>query len=65
MNEDLPYENNRYFPESMDVEEEKAAASALPISEVKAIIFKEINEHWDTISQYLNTDNMLKVFALS
>ena len=64
MNEDLPYENNRYFPETMDVEKEKAAASALSISEVKAIIFKELNEHWDVISKYLNTDNMLKVFAL-
>lgn len=64
MNIDLPYEDNRYFLESMDVEEEKAAASALSISEVKAIIFKELNEHWDVISKYLNTDNMLKVFAL-
>ena len=45
MNKDLPYENNRYFPETMDVEEEKAAASALHISEVKAIIIKELNEH--------------------
>ena len=60
----LPYENNRYFPESMEVEEIKAAATALSVAEVKAIIFKEINEHWNVISQYLNTDNMLKVFAL-
>jgi hypothetical protein len=64
MNIGLPFEDNRYFLESMDVEEEKAAASALSISEVKAIIFKELNEHWDVISKYLNTDNMLKVFAL-
>ena len=64
MNIDLPYEDNRYFLESMDVEEEKAAASALSISEVKAIIFKELVEHWDVISKYLETDNMLKVFAL-
>ena len=41
----IPYEDNRYFLESMDVEEEKAAASALSISEVKAIIFKELVEH--------------------
>ena len=60
----LPYENNRYFSESMEVEDIKTAATALPVSEVKAIIFKEINEHWDVIRQYLNTDNMLKVFAL-
>ena len=64
MNVDLPFEDNRYFLESMDVEEEKKAATALSISEVKAIIFKELNEHWDVISKYLNTDNMLKVFAL-
>ena len=64
MNIGLPYEDNRYFLESMDVEEEKAAASALSIGEVKAIIFKELNEHWDVISKYLETDNMLKVFAL-
>jgi hypothetical protein len=64
MNTDLPYEDNRYYSENIDVAEEKAAASALPISEVKAIIFKELNEHWDVVSKYLNTDNMLKVFAL-
>ena len=64
MNIGLPFEDNRYFLESMDVEEEKAAATALSISEVKAIIFKELNEHWDVISKYLETDNMLKVFAL-
>jgi hypothetical protein len=64
INIDLPPENNRYFPESMEVEEIKAAASALSISEVKAIIFKELNEHWEVISKYLGTDNMLKVLAL-
>jgi hypothetical protein len=48
----------------MEVEEIKKAATALKISEVKAIIFKELNEHWDIVSKYLNTDNMLKVFAL-
>ena len=64
MNIDLPYENNRYYLETIDVAEEKAAASALSISEVKAIIFKELNEHWDVVSHYLNTDNMLKVMAL-
>ena len=60
----LPFEDNRYFLESMEVEEIKKAATALKISEVKAIIFKELNEHWDIVSKYLNTDNMLKVFAL-
>lgn len=64
INTDLPYENNRYYPETIDVEEEKAAASALPISEVKAIIYKELVEHWDVVSKYLNTDNLLKVYAL-
>jgi len=64
MNIGLPYEDNRYYLESMDVAEEKAAASALSVAEVKSIIFKEINEHWDVISKYLETDNMLKVFAL-
>ena len=64
INGDLPYENNRYYPESMDVKELKAAASALSISEVKKIIFKELVEHWDLIRKYLNNDNMLKVFAL-
>jgi hypothetical protein len=64
MNIGLPYEDNRYYLESMDVEEEKAAAKELSVAEVKSIIFKEINEHWDTISKYLETDNMLKVFAL-
>jgi len=64
MNIGLPYENNRYFPETMDVKEIKAAASALSINEVKAIIFKELNEHWDVVSKYLNTDDLLRVFAL-
>jgi len=64
MNIGLPPEDNRYFPESISIAEEKAAASALKVSEVKSIIFKEINEHWDVISHYLGTDNMLKVFAL-
>lgn len=48
----------------MDIEEEKVSASALSISEVKSIIFKELEEHWEGISKYLETDNMLKVFAL-
>ena len=60
----LPFEDNRYFKESMEVEEIQKAATALKISEVKAIIFKELNEHWDIVSKYLNTDNMFKVFAL-
>ncbi|ORX85873.1 hypothetical protein BCR32DRAFT_325259 [Anaeromyces robustus] len=64
MNIGLPYEDNRYFLESMDEAEEKAAASALSIAEVKAIIFKELNEHWDVVSKYLGTDDMLRVFAL-
>jgi len=64
MNIGLPYEDNRYFLESMEVNAEKAAASALSVAEVKAIIFKELNEHWDVISKYLGTDNMLKVFAV-
>ena len=64
INTDLPFEDNRYYPESMDIKELKAAASALSISEVKKIIFKELVEHWDLIKKYLNNDNMLKVFAL-
>ena len=63
INGDLPYENNRYYPESMDIKELKAAASALSISEVKKIIFKELVEHWNLIKKYLNNDNMLKVYA--
>jgi len=64
MNIGLPYENNRYFPESMDVDEIKKAATALSVAEVKAIIFKELNEHWDVVSEYLGTDDLLRVFAL-
>ena len=48
----------------MDIKELKAAATALSVSEVKKIIFKELVEHWDLIRKYLNNDNMLKVFAL-
>jgi len=64
MNIGLPYEDNRYFLESMSVKDEKAAASALSVAEVKSIIFKELNEHWDVVSKYLNTDDILRVFAL-
>ena len=64
INEGLPYEDNRYFLETMDITELKAAATALSVSEVKAIIFKELVEHWDLIRKYLRNDNMLKVFAL-
>ena len=64
VNAGLPYENNRYFPESMDIDELKAACTALSISTVKEIIFKELVEHWDVIRKYLRNDNMLKVFAL-
>jgi len=64
MNVGLPYEDNRYFPESMDIAKLKAAATAMSVSEVKAVIFKELNEHWDVISKYLMTDDMLKVYAL-
>lgn len=64
INGDLPFEDNRYYPESMDIKELKAAASALSVSEVKKIIFKELVEHWDLIKKYLNNNNMLKVFAL-
>ena len=64
INGDLPFEDNRYYPESMDIKELKAAASALSISEVKKIIFKELVEHWSLIKKYLNNDNMLKVYAL-
>ena len=45
INEGLPYEDNRYFLETMDITELKAAATALSVSEVKAIIFKELVEH--------------------
>ena len=64
VNAGLPYENNRYFPESMDIDELKAACTDLSISTVKQIIFKELVEHWDVIRKYLRNDNMLKVFAL-
>jgi len=64
MNIDLPFEDNRYYPESMDIKKLKDAATALSIHEVKEIIFKELVEHWDVIRQYLKNDNMLKVFAL-
>ena len=52
MNVDLPFEDNRYYPESMDIDELKAAATALSISTVKEIIFKELVEHWDVIRKY-------------
>ena len=51
INGDLPFEDNRYYPESMDIKELKAAASALSVSEVKKIIFKELVEHWDLIKK--------------
>jgi hypothetical protein len=64
MNVDLPFEDNRYFPESMDIKKLKDAATAMSVSEVKEVIFKELVEHWDVIKAYLKNDNMLKVFAL-
>ena len=64
INTDLPFEDNRYFPKTMEINKLKAAASALSVSEVKKIIFKELVEHWDLIKKYLNNDNMLKVYAL-
>jgi len=64
LNAGLPPEDNRYYLESMDIDKLKAAATALSVSEVKRIIFKELVEHWDVIRQYLKNDNMLKVFAL-
>ena len=48
----------------MDIAELKDAATAMSITEVKAVIFKELVEHWDVIRKYLKNDNMLKVFAL-
>jgi len=64
INVGLPFEDNRYFLESMDIAELKDAATAMSITEVKAVIFKELVEHWDVIRKYLKNDNMLKVFAL-
>jgi len=64
MNVGLPFEDNRYYPESMDIKKLKAAATDLSVTEVKRIIFKELVEHWDVIRKYLRNDNMLKVFAL-
>ena len=64
INAGLPFEDNRYFLESMDIDELKAAATALSVSEVKAIIFKELVEHWEVVRKYLRNDNILKVFAL-
>ena len=64
MNQDLPYEDNRYYPADMDIKKLKDAATALSVHEVKEIIFKELVEHWDVVRQYLKQDNMLKVFAL-
>jgi hypothetical protein len=39
INGDLPFEDNRYYPESMDIKKLKAAASALSISEAKKNYF--------------------------
>jgi hypothetical protein len=64
MNVGLPFEDNRYYLESMDIDDLKKAATALSITEVKRIIFKELVEHWDVIRKYLKNDNMEKVFAL-
>jgi len=64
MNQDLPFEDNRYYPADMDIKKLKDAATALSVHEVKEIIFKELVEHWDVVRQYLKQDNMLKVFAL-
>ena len=42
INVGLPFEDNRYFLESMDIAELKDAATAMSITEVKAVIFKEL-----------------------